>query len=483
MRSSRPARTSTTRCSIGSPHGSPTSAATSTARSCIRRWRGRSATGTTQCSTSRSRRRCSPPWSTASPRRTWCRTDSGSSSRSRSGTTSQSARAARSRPAPLSRRVPDLPDRPLPREDGARGDPVPAVREHDARAGVEPQLPRMRADHDGRELRGGGSRALLRSGRRAARRRRQPPVAAACHRGDGAARRAAIRTRSRTPSGPCSGRCRTPTHRTTCAASTTATATPTASRRTRPPRRTPRSASRSTTGGGPACRSSCAPASTWRSGRPSCGCCSSIPRACTSSPPSTAGPQPNQIVFKIDPSTGIRLILDAQRADKPGANEIEFDVEFSQEGGEGADALRGAAARRAVRRRHRTSPARTTSRRRGGSSSRCSIRRRPFTRTPQGSWGPEEADDAGRPLRRLARALGAARGLESARGVSEKQVDRLLEQLAYAGEELRRGSAVQDPVVARERRGSSASRGPPARRGRPAPRAAPRPRGSPPGAG
>ena len=47
-------------------------------------------------------------------------------------------------------------------------------------------------------------------------------------------------------------------------------------------------------------------------------------------------PSPNQIVFKIDPSTGIRLILDAQRADKPGANEIELDMEFAQEGGEGA---------------------------------------------------------------------------------------------------------------------------------------------------
>ena len=46
-------------------------------------------------------------------------------------------------------------------------------------------------------------------------------------------------------------------------------------------------------------------------------------------------PSPNQLVFRIDPSTGIRVILDAQRADKPGANEIEFDVEFSQEGGEG----------------------------------------------------------------------------------------------------------------------------------------------------
>ncbi len=47
-------------------------------------------------------------------------------------------------------------------------------------------------------------------------------------------------------------------------------------------------------------------------------------------------PQPNQIVFKIDPGTGIRLVLDAERADKAGANEIQLDVEFAQEGGEGA---------------------------------------------------------------------------------------------------------------------------------------------------
>jgi glucose-6-phosphate 1-dehydrogenase len=47
-------------------------------------------------------------------------------------------------------------------------------------------------------------------------------------------------------------------------------------------------------------------------------------------------PEPDQVVFKIDPSTGIRMILDAQRADKSGANAIEFDVEFALEGGEGA---------------------------------------------------------------------------------------------------------------------------------------------------
>ena len=47
-------------------------------------------------------------------------------------------------------------------------------------------------------------------------------------------------------------------------------------------------------------------------------------------------PEPNQIVFKIDPSTGIRILLAAQRSDKPGINEIDFDMEFAQEGGEGA---------------------------------------------------------------------------------------------------------------------------------------------------
>jgi glucose-6-phosphate 1-dehydrogenase len=47
-------------------------------------------------------------------------------------------------------------------------------------------------------------------------------------------------------------------------------------------------------------------------------------------------PQPSQIVFKIDPTTGIRLILDAHRADDPGPKEIRFDMEFAQEGGEDA---------------------------------------------------------------------------------------------------------------------------------------------------
>ena len=47
-------------------------------------------------------------------------------------------------------------------------------------------------------------------------------------------------------------------------------------------------------------------------------------------------PQPSQIVIKIDPSTGVRMILDAHRADLAGPTEIQLDMEFAKEGGEGA---------------------------------------------------------------------------------------------------------------------------------------------------
>ncbi|MHB8656813.1 MAG: glucose-6-phosphate dehydrogenase [Solirubrobacteraceae bacterium] len=53
-------------------------------------------------------------------------------------------------------------------------------------------------------------------------------------------------------------------------------------------------------------------------------------------PRSHRRPEPSQIVFKIDPSTGIRMILDAQRSDRHGPAEIELDMEFAREGGEGA---------------------------------------------------------------------------------------------------------------------------------------------------
>ena len=46
-------------------------------------------------------------------------------------------------------------------------------------------------------------------------------------------------------------------------------------------------------------------------------------------------PTPDQIVIKLDPSTGVRFELDALRADRPGPEPITLDMEFAEEGGEG----------------------------------------------------------------------------------------------------------------------------------------------------
>jgi glucose-6-phosphate 1-dehydrogenase len=47
-------------------------------------------------------------------------------------------------------------------------------------------------------------------------------------------------------------------------------------------------------------------------------------------------PAPDQLIVRVDPQTGIRISLDAQRADHPGASEIDLDMDFASEGGEGA---------------------------------------------------------------------------------------------------------------------------------------------------
>jgi glucose-6-phosphate 1-dehydrogenase len=46
-------------------------------------------------------------------------------------------------------------------------------------------------------------------------------------------------------------------------------------------------------------------------------------------------PEPSQIVLRIDPQTGVRLVVDALRADKRGPSEIDLDMEFARQGGEG----------------------------------------------------------------------------------------------------------------------------------------------------
>jgi glucose-6-phosphate 1-dehydrogenase len=47
-------------------------------------------------------------------------------------------------------------------------------------------------------------------------------------------------------------------------------------------------------------------------------------------------PEPNQLVIKLDPSTGVRLVVDARRAGAREADSITLDMEFAEEGGEGA---------------------------------------------------------------------------------------------------------------------------------------------------
>jgi glucose-6-phosphate 1-dehydrogenase len=46
-------------------------------------------------------------------------------------------------------------------------------------------------------------------------------------------------------------------------------------------------------------------------------------------------PQPNQLVVKLDPTPGIRLVVDAHRANAAADEPIELDMEFAQEGGAG----------------------------------------------------------------------------------------------------------------------------------------------------
>jgi glucose-6-phosphate 1-dehydrogenase len=51
---------------------------------------------------------------------------------------------------------------------------------------------------------------------------------------------------------------------------------------------------------------------------------------------SARSPEPNELVIRIDPNTGILIGLDAHRADQPNAGGIQLDMEFQKEGGEGA---------------------------------------------------------------------------------------------------------------------------------------------------
>jgi glucose-6-phosphate 1-dehydrogenase len=48
----------------------------------------------------------------------------------------------------------------------------------------------------------------------------------------------------------------------------------------------------------------------------------------------TRPPEPNQLVVKLDPSTGVRLVLDAQRGEPAEPETINLDMDFGTEGGD-----------------------------------------------------------------------------------------------------------------------------------------------------
>jgi glucose-6-phosphate 1-dehydrogenase len=47
-------------------------------------------------------------------------------------------------------------------------------------------------------------------------------------------------------------------------------------------------------------------------------------------------PEPDQLVVKLDPTAGFRMLVEAQRGDAPEPEQISLDMEFAQEGGEAA---------------------------------------------------------------------------------------------------------------------------------------------------
>jgi glucose-6-phosphate 1-dehydrogenase len=53
-------------------------------------------------------------------------------------------------------------------------------------------------------------------------------------------------------------------------------------------------------------------------------------------PEGSRKPEPVQLVVKLDPTTGIRLKVEAQRGEAMEPEQIELDMEFAQQGGEGA---------------------------------------------------------------------------------------------------------------------------------------------------
>src|SRR5262249_2515813 len=103
-------------------------------------------------------------------------------------------------------------------------------------------------------------------------------------------------------------------------------------------------------------------------------------------------PEPAQLVIKLDPSTGIRLIADAQRDDTVEPEQITMDMEFAEQGGEGPTPyevlLHAAMVGDAKRFRGKALVERC-----GGGVQPLLENPPPVHPYAQGSWGPEASED------------------------------------------------------------------------------------------
>ena len=214
-----------------------------------------------------------------------------------------------------------VPHRPLPRQGDRPEHPGAAVRQPAVRADLERQLRRPRADHDGRGHRHRRPRRLLRRHRRRPRRHPEPPAAAAGADRDGGAdllrrpatcapRRRRCSRPSALPGGPRPG---TPRAASTPAAGRAARRCVgylrggghPAELHDRDLRRDP--LRRSTPAAGPACRSTCAPASGWAGGSPRSRSSSSGRRTCRSTRTATEELGQNAIVIRVQPDEGVTM--------------------------------------------------------------------------------------------------------------------------------------------------------------------------------
>ena len=117
-------------------------------------------------------------------------------------------------------------------------------------------------------------------------------------------------------------------------------------------------------------------------------------------------PEPDQLVVKLDPSTGIRLLVEAQRGARGRARADHARHGVRRRGRRGRRRPTRCCSTPRCSATARASPARTASRRPGGSCSRCSTRPPPVHPYAQGSWGPGGGRRARRRARPLARAVG-----------------------------------------------------------------------------